>query len=130
MIRHIVTLRGWSFPILETMSFLSSRLFQFSARRSLTTMSSFSPLNVCMFRSPVSQVNNSIATGSSSSAMPSYLSSLFGLTQKRWKSRGNTYQPSTLKRKRRVGFLARVKSKQGSKILKRRREKGRWYLTH
>jgi large subunit ribosomal protein L34 len=50
--------------------------------------------------------------------------------QKRWKSRGNTYQPSTLKRKRVNGFLARSKSRGGKKILARRKAKGRWYLTH
>lgn len=50
--------------------------------------------------------------------------------QRRFKSRGNTYQPSTLKRKRKFGFLARLKSRLGRKILVRRKEKGRWYLTH
>lgn len=55
---------------------------------------------------------------------------IFSLIHKRFKSRGNTYQPSTLKRKRTFGFLARLKSKTGRKILTRRRAKGRWYLTH
>lgn len=55
---------------------------------------------------------------------------IFSLTQRRFKSRGNTYQPSTLKRKRTFGFLARLRSKNGRKILSRRKEKGRWYLTH
>ncbi|SCU86036.1 LANO_0C06502g1_1 [Lachancea nothofagi CBS 11611] len=111
------------------MSFLTKHLFQLPAKRALTTMSSFSPLKMGVIRSPfiqaasTSMVENSVPTFS-------YLNALFGLTQRRWKSRGNTYQPSTLKRKRRVGFLARAKSKQGYKILKRRREKGRWYLTH
>lgn len=50
--------------------------------------------------------------------------------QKRFNTRGNTYQPSTLKRKRKLGFLARIKSVSGRKILKRRTQKGRWYLTH
>ncbi|CDO56783.1 hypothetical protein DV495_004178 [Geotrichum candidum] len=56
--------------------------------------------------------------------------SIFDALQKRWKSRGNTYQPSTLKRKRVNGFLARSKSRGGKKILARRKAKGRWYLTH
>ncbi|RKP30983.1 hypothetical protein METBISCDRAFT_14967 [Metschnikowia bicuspidata] len=50
--------------------------------------------------------------------------------QKRFKSRGNTYQPSTLRRKRTFGFLARLRSRNGRKILARRKAKGRWYLTH
>lgn len=52
------------------------------------------------------------------------------ISQKRFKSRGNTFQPSTLKRKRRFGFLAKAKDKLKSKILKDRKKKGRWYLTH
>ncbi|CAN3357102.1 large ribosomal subunit protein bL34m [Diutina catenulata] len=48
----------------------------------------------------------------------------------RFKSRGNTYQPSTLKRKRTFGFLARLRDRNGRKILARRRAKGRWYLSH
>ncbi|KAI8805992.1 ribosomal protein [Cladochytrium replicatum] len=43
---------------------------------------------------------------------------------------GREYQPSNLRRKRRYGFLARLKTLNGRKILKRRILKGRKYLTH
>lgn len=95
----------------------------------MTVLSSFSPLRSAIGTKPLLRANTPVI-GEQVEQPTSLLSVLLGISQKRWKSRGNTYQPSTLKRKRRVGFLARAKDKQGSKILKRRREKGRWYLTH
>ncbi|CAI4037996.1 hypothetical protein SMKI_04G3340 [Saccharomyces mikatae IFO 1815] len=103
---------------------LFARLYQLQSRRMISSISSFSALTV--LRPQTSMIMNS-------SPLKTMSLTTFGfgfIDQRRWKSRGNTYQPSTLKRKRTFGFLARAKSKQGSKILKRRKLKGRWFLSH
>lgn len=45
-------------------------------------------------------------------------------------TRGREYQPNNLKRKRTHGFLARLRSRTGRQVLKRRRMKGRKHLSH
>ncbi|XKU26839.1 hypothetical protein FQB29_003951 [Saccharomyces cerevisiae] len=103
---------------------LLARLCQPQSRRMFSSISSFSALSVL-------RPQTGMLLNSSPLKTPSFTPLGFGLIgQRRWKSRGNTYQPSTLKRKRTFGFLARAKSKQGSKILKRRKLKGRWFLSH
>lgn len=66
---------------------------------------------------------NSVRTGS-------LLFNIGSLLGRRWKTRGNTFQPSVIKRKRKLGFLARNSSTRGRKLLERRKRKGRWYLTY
>lgn len=43
---------------------------------------------------------------------------------------GMEYQPNNLQRKRKHGFLARIRTRAGRKILARRRNKGRKFLSH
>ncbi|KAF2134259.1 hypothetical protein P153DRAFT_363238 [Dothidotthia symphoricarpi CBS 119687] len=42
----------------------------------------------------------------------------------------DTYNPSHIVRKRRHGFLTRLRTKKGRKLLMRRLNKGRWNLSH
>ncbi|KAI9222033.1 ribosomal protein L34-domain-containing protein [Blastocladiella britannica] len=72
-----------------------------------------------------------LAQSSSSSSSAWSQSPMFGLQQLRCMSKfGSEYQPSVIKRKRKWGFLTRIASKAGRKILARRMLKGRKYVSH
>ncbi|KAK6334823.1 hypothetical protein TWF718_010269 [Orbilia javanica] len=106
----------------------SRRTFTSLLRTPTTTITSRPTL--C---SPTSLLPSTIS--SSTPLIPSTLSSsssllpLQGLIQTRGHKR-KTYNPSHIVRKRRFGFLARLRSKTGRNILKRRLAKGRKMLTH
>lgn len=106
--------------------FASSRTSALSSFRSQIPSTSMS----CSPRFPsFGAIGSSVPNGGVGALIPE-LTSFPGASQKRWKSRGHTYQPSTLKRKRVNGFLARMKTRGGRKVIARRKTKGRWYLTH
>ncbi|KAI8935819.1 hypothetical protein NX059_007336 [Plenodomus lindquistii] len=42
----------------------------------------------------------------------------------------DTYNPSHIVRKRRHGFLSRIRTKKGRKMIMRRLKKGRWNISH
>ncbi|KAF9425110.1 hypothetical protein BGZ94_007826 [Podila epigama] len=71
------------------------------------------------------------ASGSIFSSLTGFrLPSVFESTQARFVSYGREYQPSQRVRKRRHGFLARMKSRGGRKVIANRLAKGRKYLSH
>lgn len=56
--------------------------------------------------------------------------SLLEVVQIRGAKYGMEYQPNNLKRKRKHGYLKRIRTPGGRKILERRKAKGRKWLSH
>ncbi|KAF9439265.1 hypothetical protein BGZ76_007466 [Entomortierella beljakovae] len=81
--------------------------------------------------SPVVGVSPATPVNSIFSSLTGFrLPSVFGSSQVRFVTYGREYQPSQRVRKRRHGFLARMKSRGGRRIIQNRLLKGRKYLSH
>ncbi|KAF9196685.1 hypothetical protein BGZ49_002725 [Haplosporangium sp. Z 27] len=93
------------------------------ARTQFTAITS-TPSSAVGFNSTTS--SNSIFASLTGFRIPS----VFGSSQARFVSYGREYQPSQRVRKRRHGFLARMKSRGGRKVIQNRLLKGRKYLSH
>jgi large subunit ribosomal protein L34 len=110
---------------LRSSRILSQPMASASSSRTLSLISS-TPSTSTFSRLP------NLRTSLLSSTTPSSLSSTSPLLQQlRFKAYGAEYQPSQRKRKRKHGFLARLRGgKLGLSMLTRRRKIGRRFLSH
>ncbi|GAA5852049.1 hypothetical protein JCM8547_000142 [Rhodosporidiobolus lusitaniae] len=116
---------------------LAARPLAPTASSSLARPSTFSASISTLFR-PTAVTSLSPLLSSSRPSLSCPSSSLFSLlpnhsagpSQLRTAVYGAEYQPSQVKRKRKHGFLARVRTKNGRKTLRNRWSKGRKYLSH
>lgn len=107
------------------------------ARRAAQPSTLFRPSNarsiLSSLRPSLTSLSASSPSASSSSPILSLLASqpaAIAPQQKRFAVYGAEYQPSTLKRKRKHGFLKRLRTRSGRNVLSRRFSKGRKYLSH
>ncbi|ODV85344.1 hypothetical protein CANARDRAFT_28604 [[Candida] arabinofermentans NRRL YB-2248] len=113
----------------------SSRGFSFVAMSQTPRLQTRKPTSALSSNLLCQSVEPATASSTySSNIINTPLSPILNFLQIRWGTRGgnrgNTYQPNTLKRKRRLGFLARMKSRTGRRIVNDRKAKGRWFLTY
>ncbi|KAH6866955.1 ribosomal protein L34-domain-containing protein [Alternaria rosae] len=108
--------------------------------QSLSTPSSTRQISLLTPRRPILPRTNVLPPAGSTSLVPSSSETLdlaskisshpgLGSMQIRCGPR-DTYNPSHLVRKRRHGFLSRIRTKKGRKMIMRRLKKGRWNISH
>ncbi|KAF3222214.1 hypothetical protein TWF106_005631 [Orbilia oligospora] len=123
----LTLLRRPAISCLRSTASSSSRRTFTSLLRTPTTITTLQT-RPTLHSSPTSLLPQTTSS-SQTTTSTSLLLPLQGLTQTRGHRR-KTYNPSHIVRKRRFGFLARLRSKTGKNILKRRKAKGRKMLTH
>ena len=116
---------------------LGAKLLETSFKLPAPSSSLTNSSSVTGTRTNIGLFSSVTGSGSGGSLLVMRLNSLMSLrsrpflaSQVRFVQYGREYQPNTLKRKRSYGFLARLKSIGGRKILKRRMMKGRKTLSH
>ncbi|KAL9528847.1 hypothetical protein SMMN14_07851 [Sphaerulina musiva] len=99
----------------------STQTTQTTQRRSLSLLSSITPTRPALLASRPTSILPA-------ATLDSQLTGL-SISQVRGAKR-DTFKPSHVVRKRRHGYLSRIKTRTGRHILKRRRAKGRSTLSH
>ncbi|PWZ01649.1 hypothetical protein BCV70DRAFT_199088 [Testicularia cyperi] len=111
---------------------LPTRLFQSTTSRSISPILSSLLLSSSSSSSPSSSLlsKSSLPFGPMSASVSASATGFGATGQIRCVTYGSEYQPSQRIRKRRHGFLARNKTKNGRKTLMRRRFRGKAKLSH
>lgn len=103
----------------------SERFVHIFTKQSGNSLKSISPLNVNFRKTSLlkNDVNNTLSNMNIMKTVENNSSTTLSMTTKR------TFQPHTKRRKSKHGFLVRLKSSGGRKVIARRIAKGRWRVS-